>query len=94
MEYSPLESPADQLAVLMSRLASLKASFGNATGSKSELTSLAEVLEQDLLNWSDDMLAAGSLCSYRSVHDPDSRHTWSGEILSMTEQCRSAKLRR
>lgn len=78
LEYDPMQTPADQLATLSSRTATLRAAYRTGSKTDEELAELCNILEKDLLDWSESTLAAGSVCSFYNVHDPDSPHAWNG----------------
>lgn len=78
LEYDPLHTPADQLAILSSRLANLRASYRTGSKTDEEISRLAETLENDMLEWCKSTLAAGSVCSFHDISDPDSPHAWNG----------------
>ena len=76
LDFDAYHAPSDQLTVLCARTASLRASFGSGSKTDEELMELANTLEQDLLSWSESTLAAGSVCSFHSIRDLDSPHSW------------------
>lgn len=78
LEFDPLYTPGDILAVLAARVASIKAAFASGSQTDEELAGVAEPLENDLLSWSENTLAAGSVCSFHDVRDLDSPHSWNG----------------
>ena len=78
LDYDPMHTPADELTVLAARTASVRASFRTGSKTDEELAQLTSTLETDLLGWSETTLAAGSLCSFHNVRDPDSPHAWNG----------------
>ena len=78
LEYNPLQTPGDRLALLSARTASLRLINKNGMKTDSELLELCDALETDLLAWSESTLAAGSVCSFHNIRDPDSVHAWNG----------------
>ena len=78
LEFDPMQTPADHLAVLSSRVAAFRAAFRAGSKTDEELAELGSVLEKDLLDWSENTLAAGSVYSFHNITDLDSPHAWNG----------------
>jgi len=78
MEFDPMHTPADQLALLAARVASLRSAYRTGDKPDEELADLAAAIDRDLLGWSEDTLAEGSVSSFHGVTDPDSPHGWNG----------------
>ena len=78
LELDALYTPSDQLTILSARLASIKTEYRIGSRSDEDLAELSETLERDLLSWSEANSAAGSVCSFSSVQDPDSPDVWNG----------------
>lgn len=66
------------MTILAVRTAAIRSAFREGSKTDEELAELAETLEQDLLSWSENTLAAGSVCSFHDVQDLDSPHSWNG----------------
>lgn len=78
LEYDPLQTPGDRLALLSARTASLRVINKSGIKADNELIELCDALEKDLMAWSESTLAAGSVCSFHNIRDPDSTHAWNG----------------
>ena len=78
LEFDAEQNPADQLVLLASRLASARQAFRTGEKTDSELKDITDMLEKDLLAWSESTLAEGSVGSFHDVHDLTSRHAWKG----------------
>ena len=78
LEFDPMQTPADQLALISCRVASIRAAFRTGSKTDEEIAELTNDLEKDLLSWSESALEAGSVFSFYNVRDLDSPHAWNG----------------
>lgn len=78
LDFDPVLNPSDQLSLLASRGASLRAAFKNASRPDSELSAIADGLERDLQKWAKTHSVPGSVCAFESVRDPRSPQSWHG----------------
>ncbi|KAK5124600.1 hypothetical protein LTR85_001313 [Meristemomyces frigidus] len=78
LEYDPMHTPADRLALIAVRVAALKYGFRTRDKRDNELADMAASSEADLISWSEETLAADSICSFHNVIDPESSHSWNG----------------
>ena len=76
--FDPMQTPGDQLVVLAARVALLRKRFKTNESTDELLAEEGTRLEEDLLGWSENTLAAGSVCSFYNIRDPDSPHSWNG----------------
>lgn len=78
LDFDPILTPSDQLSLLASRGAALRAAFRSGSRPDQDLSTMAEALERDLLKWAKAHSVQGSVCAVETVRDPRSQHGWNG----------------